>query len=296
MYVERKDLIIRGKMFKILIFTFLISNFLWGNSIKDNLVKIPSDHQQELRLLFYRIFFTDDGVYTLCGDKPVSLSGDFIITPWENTLEGVRCSGTFWKWWDIWGKYKDLFPSTKYLIIREPHTLNKQKNIDLKNDLIVLINKESFKNCINEHLSLFEALLNKKIDPKIFLEGLENNHLSFLESINHNEMILGILLGYGKNNASLFVKRNRNSFEFCQDNDFYVGDAKLKPIHKKLNFFGDYRYSPLIVGSIHFMADFSDQETKALRKKYQELRGKISAIYAQGDLLEITLTKLISVD
>ncbi len=148
-----------------------------------------------------------------------------------------------------------------------------------------------FIKCVNEHLGLFQRVLNKKIDPRIFLEEIENDH-SLLKSIDHNEMLLGIVLGYGKNNASLFVKRSKNSFEFYQDDEFYVGDAELQPIHKKLGFFGDYSYSPLIVSSVHFVADLEHPETKALEKKYRELRGKISAIYAQGDFLEITLSKL----
>ncbi len=42
------------------------------------------------------------------------------------------------------------------------------------------------------------------------------------------------------------------------------------------------------------MVDPKHSETKALEKKYKKLRGKISAIYARGDFLEITLSKLTS--
>lgn len=282
-----------GKLTKTFLFIFLISNFLWGNSIREHLTNLPIDNQQELRSLFDRILFIDDGVYALFGDKPLSLSGDFMLTPWENTIEGVRCGGTFWKWWNTWEQYKHLFPSTKYLILREPNTLNKSENAEITSDLIIFINKEHFITCINKHIDLFERILNKKIDSSVFLEEIEQGR-SLLKSIHNNEMILGIMLGYGKNNASLFIKRTRNSFEFYQDNEFYVGDAKLQPIHKKLNFFGDYGYSPLIVNSVHFVADLEHPETKDLEKKYRLLRGKISAIYAQGDLLEITLSQLTS--
>ena len=68
-------------------------------------------------------------------------------------------------------------------------------------------------------------------------------------------MLLGILLGYVKHNASLFIKRDSNSLEF------FVGDAELKPIYNKLDFFGEHRYSLLIVKPIQFVADFSHPET-----------------------------------
>jgi hypothetical protein len=60
--------------------------------------------------------------------------------------------------------------------------------------------------------------------------------------------------------------------------------------------FGDYKYSPLMIQSVHFVADHTHPETIALQQKYREQRGKISAIYAKGNFLEITLTQLTSDD
>jgi hypothetical protein len=220
----------------------------------------------------------------LFGDKPVSLSGDFEVTPCENTLEGMRSGGIFWKKWEIWEKYKKLFPIKNYIIIKEQANCKKFK---ISN--IIFINKKAFIKIINDNVKLFESVLNTTIDPKIMLKNIEERKVSFRESINNNEMLWGILLGYGKHNASLYNKR-----EHIGHNILDIVDVSLKFSTIKLDSFGDHKYSPLLLGSVHFAADLDHSETKALEKKYRELRGKISAIYAKGNFLEITLTQLTS--
>lgn len=276
--------------FSLLFFTL---SFLWGSSLKETLESIPKEDQEKISSLFYAIFFEDHGAYALFGDKPMSLSGDFLVTPWENTLERMRSGGIFWGWWEKWKHYEHLFPMKNYLLLREPNSINENSNV--KSDLIFFINKNLLIETVETHLCIFEKVLNRKIEPKKFLEDIENGSNSLQKSIDNNEMLLGILLGYGKHNASLFIKKNCDIPELCRREDFQeflTGDAELKPIHKKLDFFGDHKYSPIILGSVHFVADFSHPETKILQEKYNELRGKISKIYAQGDFLEITFLEL----
>ena len=74
---------------------FPLTNF--AQDIKDILSKIPSKDKQALERLFYWIMHNDHGNYTLFGEKPISLSGDFIITPIGNLIGGDRCGGIFWK-------------------------------------------------------------------------------------------------------------------------------------------------------------------------------------------------------
>ena len=291
----KKGLTILGKISKILPVPLLLAvNLLFGSDVGEKLKTIPEPDREDIRLLFHTILFKDHGVYTLFGDKPISVSGDFLVTPYENVLEGMKCGGIFWKQWQTWDKYKHLFPSRKYIFLREPNVLGDSESYEV--DLIFIINKDEFIKTVDNHKSLFEAVLGKKIDARFLLESIEKGKISLLRSIDNNEMLLGILLGYGKHNSSLYMKRSRDflEFEVGDEDRFYVGDARLKPIHKKLNFFGSYGYSPLIVSSVHFVADFSHPETKYLERKYKDARGKISSIYSQGDFLEITLTQLIS--
>lgn len=141
---------------------------------------------------------------------------------------------------------------------------------------IIIINKKSFLKTLKKHLSTFEKILNKKIEPRSFLTLIEKGEISFSESIQNNEILLGICLGYGENNANLYYLRNK----ILQN--------------QQLDFFGDYNYSLMRINSLHFIANHQLEETRKLKTKYQNLRAKISAIYSRGEFLEITLSRLSS--
>ena len=131
----------------------------------------------------------------------------------------------------------------------------------------------------------------------------------FSPVIKDNQMLWGILLGYGVHNAKLYYKRDK--LEQFINSEILPKIPEKKPIptknfssieeeyeylNSKLQLFGEHIYSPLLVRTLHFVADLEHSETKTLKKKYRDLRGKISAIYAKGDFLEITLSKLTSTD
>lgn len=240
-------------------------------SVKEILDRIPQEEVEVLKHLF-TFLDGDHFAYTLFGDKPLSLSGDFTLTPWNNTLAGFSSGGVFWKRWEVWEKYKRFFPMKNYLLIKEP-----SKHVN--SDNIILINKKEFIKIINKNLSLFQDILKKTIDPHELLSKLEKREITFRESIQDNELLWGILLGYGKHNAELYCRRL-----YCKK---ILSDKK-----KKSCYFGDYSYSPLIEKAVHFIADPDHSETIILDKKYSEMRRRISSIYAKGDFLEITLSKL----
>ena len=74
--------------------------------------------------------------------------------------------------------------------------------------------------------------------------------------------------------------------------EFVDIDEECEYLNLKLRGFSERTYSPLVLRPLQFVADLEHPETKALRIKYDDLRRKISAIYAQGDFLEITLKQL----
>lgn len=264
----------------ILFFTFDLS----GKSVAQILETIPDEHREDLNLLFKMIFIEQDGAYTIFGDKPVSQTGAFIFSSWETTLKGKN--GYIGSLWNTWQKYKNLFHIKKYAISGEKFEIKKSNLVAFH---IFVINKEAFINSINEHKSLFEQVLNKRINPEKFLQNIVNSKISFWESINFNEMLLGILLGYGTHNAYHFNKRNLHFFD-----RFYPKKMALESKKINLEFFGEERHPMMIVNPVQFAADLSHPETIKLDKKYRELRTKISSIYSNGNFLEKTLSQLTS--
>ena len=257
---------------------------LVGKPIDDILKTIPQEDREDLTRLFHLIFLEQDGAYTIFGDKPVSLSGAFIIASWETTAK--RKAGYITHLWKTWQMYRDLFEIKKYIIVGEKFKIKKSNIVAFH---IFVINKEAFIKSINRHKSLFEYVLKKKINPEILLHDIENGKISFWESIRFNEMLLGILLGYGAHNATLFNQRQHHFFDI-----FKRDKATLETKKNKLEFFGEERHPVMIVNPVQFAADLAHPETIRLDKKYKALRIKIGTIYSKEDLLAKTLSQLTS--
>lgn len=255
-----------------------------AHSVTEILNTIPKEDQEDLRYLFHIVFLEQDGAYTIFGDKPLSLAGDFLVASWEATIKGE--AGKFGRVWQTWQNYKSKFSMHKYVIVSERRIFKKSDVIALH---ISVINKKAFIETISSNLSLFETILNRKINPEQFLYDIEIGESSLWSSINHNEMLLGILLGYGKHNSFHFNEKSQCShFLFTSDH------RELVPISSKLKCSDTETYPMMIINPVQYSADLDHPESKVLQKKYKNLRKKISDIYSQGDFLEITLSQLIS--
>ncbi len=278
---------------------FLVCNFyLIGNqSVRDTLEVIPKNDQEVLAKFFHVLFNPGNFSYTLFGDKPMSLM-DYLTTPFDS--DGVPASSgqlRFKRGWELWKKYAHLFPLIHYILIENPVEHNKFKNI-------ILINKKYFIEKVNGHLSLFQKVFGKDISGTLLLKKIEENP-KLLSCFDHHSLLLGILLGYGEHNACLYATRDKLS-PFVYRTEFPkipvkipTPSASFSSLQEEFNsyfplltLFGDAEYSPLIIGSLHFVADHKHPETIALQKKYRKMRGEISAIYSKGNFLEVTLSKL----
>jgi len=268
----------------IFLVVFVVFMRLEASNVADILKTIPKDHQEDLRYLFRMIFLEQDGAYTVFGDKPVSLAGGFLIPPWKSLING-RCVGKLGCAWKTWQKYKHKFPMQQYVILGELCKFENPESVTLN---IFVINKRAFIESIRNHIMFFESVLGDKVDPESFLKDLEDERISFWTSIHHNEMLLGILLGYGKHNASFFNHRARH----CHQVPMIMSGTKSK--YTVLNSSNRNIYPMMIVNPVQFLADLEHPETKRLQMGYKNSRKMISSIYSQGDFLEITLTRLIS--
>jgi len=159
-----------------------------AKSISTILKNIPKEDRESLDNLFSFLIKEDQFGYTLFGDKPISLSSHFVITPWENIVEHVNDEdGIFWKHWSILERYQKLLLMKDYLLIKEK---SRNKNITS----IILINKNEFIKIVNKNQKLFEAILGHKISPKEILNRIESGKETFIDSIDDHQALWGILL------------------------------------------------------------------------------------------------------
>lgn len=70
-------------------------------------------------------------------------------------------------------------------------------------------------------------------------------------------------------------------------------EQKANGITNILQPIGGCEYSPLLIGTVQFVADLEHPETQAFQKKYKVLREKICTNYTKENLLEITLSTLM---
>lgn len=228
----------------------------------------------KLEKLFFSLIEEDHFGYTLFGDKPVSLGGAFVRTPWQNFIELGQASELFWECWKCWENYKKNLKFTNYIFVIEEDVINNSDQSYLLKS-IYFINKKELKKTIINHLDFFETILQKKVDPDIFIADIEKGKNSFSESINNNQALLGLCLGYGKQNSILFTIK-----DFILKEDALGGFYKPKKLQR--------------ISSLGFRVDVDSAETKLLIKKYEKWQGNLSAIYANGNFFEVSLKQLLA--
>jgi hypothetical protein len=254
---------------------------LFSHDWRDVLNQLSPNEKQDLTELF-KIFINEDQFgYTLFGDKPVSISGNLKIIPYELLLSGSKEARYFWKKWAVWKQYENQFSMSNYLLIEEP-ALHLDKNMTF----IFLINKNAFLKTVRCHLKIFQGILGSDLTADLLLERItkENKFLSF---INYNERLLGILLGYGAHNAKLFEKRKKMlSIRSLLDKEENLLSNQLQPFSV---------YGPWAIEPVQFAADPGHKETQLLKKKYAKLSKELSSHFSEKrDFLEIVLAPLTS--
>ncbi len=264
--------------------------------LKDKIAQIPLEDRRSIDSFFRIFLLKESGAYTLFGDKPVSLdayfdaSPDEVISPKNKAcLENKRLRHG----WETWLKYQSQFPSDRYVL--------KATRLDQNRTEIVLINKQAFLNVVSDNISDFTSIISNDITPAWLLETYEKGQLSLFELVNRHHGLLGILLGFSKQNAWLYHIRNTTN-----DSDAHVVARRPHPFSLRAknlnnqtmslsNAFPNMNhnkcYSYLYLPG--FIVDSESTETKKLLKKYLEQRQLIHDSYSHGDFLEITLKNFV---
>lgn len=221
------------------------------NRINEILRNISSEDKEILTELFQSLLLEDQFAYTLIGSKPMTHKGVFFDTDTKNFIPN----------WQVWKKYshffneKDLnfaFLEKTYQELFEIHFVNKKLVIDT----------------IEKHSLVFKEILGE-LSPNEILERILKSDDLF-EAIGNSQILYGILLGYGEENA--------RGFDLDLSNPIPFSNEKPKPNHLTLPYFQTFP---------------SSQETPLLRKQYQLDRKKILSLYSKGNFLEITLTQFL---
>ena len=297
----------------IFIFILLLPCGLFAQNIADVLRKCSTSDKRALEKLFHILIDEDHFGYTLFGDKPVSLSGDCTITPYEVALSGIPTNelfwkkwgipsgGLFWRKWSIWKKIEKDLCIKNYFFIEEP-AFNRN---DGAMGFVFLVNKKAFVETVDQNIETFRDILGQNTTAIKLLEKVEEEK-TFMKHLKNSELLLGILLGYGSHNAQLFV-RIKQLRKFISAKDLILIEIKPLPsqgfssieeeekfLNQKLQPFSRHvNHIPWMILPVQFAADLDHIETKLLQKKYARLRNEISRRCAEkNNFLELIISQL----
>lgn len=290
------------KKYLILFFLLCSLQVFCVENISQVLQKLPSQDRDALTYLFKRLLFQEDFAYCLWGTKPIAIDdGIYKNTDWEmfsktfkypKISEDKGESNYYKEGVYAWRKYKHLFKLQKFILLDE------EKDLFPKSVAIALINKEEFKKLVNCHLPIFQSVLGKEVTADSLLEKIEEKKESLKKTIAYHEGLLGLLLGYGEQNAFLFNEKI-TLFKILERPTllhFIFNHKLLKPKYEKANeklkCFHSFDDSPSLINPLYFGADLSHPETIALQKKYQKEREEITESYSKENFLEVTLKRL----
>lgn len=285
-----------------LIFILLFSISV-QSSLSSSLMEIPNEDQRKIKILFDYLFRNAPFAYSLYFDKPVSFSESALNQlPIGSILNHMRVDEytkdtvqiyqpcqTCVNGWDSWEKYRDLFKIEKYIFL-------KGKLGDL--DTIFFINKAAFKKMFTKNLDEFRNILGESITAEDLLNRIEENKIDFFDTLNRDEALLGILLGFGTHNANLFKQREllearirslaclKQSYTIQMKDQLCVLWQKLQLSSKMPETRVDLPYQ------VQFVGDPTNMETIYLKRKYSEEGAKLSEIYSSDTWFEQTIDQL----
>lgn len=256
---------------------------------------ITEEERAWLKEFFHDLLFEDCGAYVLYGTKPVSLSciqpplmdeEEAQLQAWLDSLppeKKARMSSRerfdFYENFHKWEKIKHRFPIRQYLFGKFPSHKYEE------DEFLLLINIETTLRTLLEYYDDFRRELGFEFDPFQVVFDVENKDSKFWTGVlSKSPVSLGILLGYGQDNAWFFAWQNKFLKTQGPKGDFIrflprqayeeLDNLHPNPQNPWLPIFVSYGLYP---------------NDTALFEQYQRDRDKIRALYKGRDEVDVAL-------
>ncbi|HSX04689.1 MAG TPA: hypothetical protein VLG76_08180 [Rhabdochlamydiaceae bacterium] len=267
--------------------------------------KLPLSERLLLEYFFRCLIQKDSIGYVLLGGKPMSFYSyikpkqilpAFVSTPLDELdlffLGFNPTEALFEKGLDVWKKYEHYFcgKNIYFDVIEQDRELHYVK--------VAVINKGLMLSQFERYFHKFKHLDLSITHKEALFEALLHNQ-RFKERFYTSDDLVGICLGYGERNASLFQKRSSTLLSLGR-----LGFTLKQPsvrqrkslenecsfLEKSLISFKDHDSRKFLFNlGVGFRADFTNPETCILQKKYKNLHKKLTHLYEGKNFLEETL-------
>ncbi len=251
-------------------------------SVREKLKVLSPQEKKDLAFFIDTALVFDHYSYTLVGYKPMSLSV-VVVEDTEDLQEWVREAfkrpryQTLRRGYLVLEKYQSLFPRKKLLVNYSFCGKGRKE--------VVLVCSNACMATIKDNLEDFREILGRQcVTEEVFWILTHPKHDDFYRMIDRTRLF-GILLGYGKNNASLFEQYRGG-----------ISRSILGPqrsCQDSLQSFNDEWFWPTVTRLPDFACDPATEETKELKKHYENARKTIRWTYFFRNNLEVTLALLM---
>ncbi|MDE3046342.1 MAG: hypothetical protein KGJ02_06840 [Verrucomicrobiota bacterium] len=252
-------------------------------TIREKLKALTPQEKQDLAFFIDEVISFDYYPYTLVGYKPMSISNvivedtEDLLTFWREAFKRPR-NQALRRGYLTWKKYQSLFPRKKHLLV--DYSFLGKGRIE-----IALLCPKLCKATIQEHLNDFREILGKPCtSEEVFWILTHPEHNDFYTIINHTRLV-GILLGFGRNNASLYEQYRGGTSRSVTGHQLQEQD----PLHM---FSNEWPW-PGAKLSPNFACDPATEETQQLKKHYKKASKIVHWTYFLRNNLEVTLALLV---
>lgn len=276
-----------------------------GKDVSQILAAIPKGDRERLDFFFHDAIGWDAFGYVLLGEKPMAL---YVVPEAISPFSSLDAFRHFIiprrmksvRGFETWKKYEKFFPTSRFILLYERDALN--------NLLVLLINKNAFIRKVEQHLEDFQTILHRDIKGEEILVEAQSRPLLTHVLMNH-QLLIGILLGYGRENACMFHQKcqltteeeKRDFFEKTGLNSAWTAE-EFEEFRKQFDSIGwiDTYITGAHIKDLNLMtlpgfaAILNSAETEELRNQYLETKKAIIEFYKDKDFLETTLKLLTS--
>lgn len=286
-----------------LILAFFLTTAFPSNKV-DVFIKNLHNIERENLLSFCQKLLNSFAGFVLFGDKPLciesiaSFNDPSILYPCEPS-KIVQAWG-----FESLGKLNDQNANKKFPIIR---CIMEDYNH------LIFINRESFIQTVDGNISLFRSILGSTLTSEILLNELLQNNDRFYSILKNNKLILGILLGYGVQNALVGSRQEDLWGELCDQRNIFpykdyctfvqiqktasIGFSSIEEENKALlaSLQISTQLRPFTEYSIpHFACIPDSNETLDLLSRYEKNRKSIIEVAKSDDCLKKVLERLLT--
>lgn len=266
-------------------------------------IRMTKKDKKRLDYFFRDVCFLNTWAYTLLGSKPISINhytkpliafcrasnfiaADFYRSPFLPSFHELCYILNPVQLKIKWGlktleKYIHLFPNSRFALLSGESTHKDSV-------WFALVNKSRLSDIINLHLDEFQGIfreLNMTPD-ELYANG---NLKLFLDSL-HDDRLIGIVLGYGRNNSAQYQKfREINAQEWPMVSMWADEDKQ----HEEKIYEKNLSFQPWDLSDLFYpycACDPKSEETNQLKQTYRGEREKIVKYYEKKDVVEATLS------